>query len=264
MDVAAVSRDVHGNISRAIWMLSQAEIHYVEATNWTNDVPICRISDDQLHELKRMLGDRDMRVSMIETTLDGPQGMERWERELDIAAALDTKHVRVAPFEKEACSYEEIVATLQQAAKKAKPRGLIVTIQNSSPDRYASSPEEIKALMRDVSADNFHLCWDPCAHARFHGRGWGEMEAARGAAMQFADYVHITDMAAEPDEKYVCIGDGVMDYRAIFQDMISSGYSGFYALRPRYGKGDIRMLKQNCAALREILREARRVAAATE
>ncbi|MEW6359448.1 MAG: sugar phosphate isomerase/epimerase family protein [Planctomycetota bacterium] len=260
MDVTAVSRDVHGNISRAIWLLSQADIRYVEATNWTNDVPICCISDNQLRELKRILSDREMRVSMIETTLDGPGGMARWGREMEIAAALETKHVRVVPFKKEACSHRQTVETLQRASEEAKRHGLIVTVENIGPDRHASSPEEIKALMKDVGADNFHLCWDPCAHARFYGRDKERMEAACRVALEFADYIHVTDMAAEPDEKYVCLGDGIMDYGTIFRDLIAGGYSGFYALKPRYGTGDIAALKRNCAVLRRMLREARRVA----
>jgi len=261
MDVTAVSRDVHGNISRAIWMLSQAEIRYVEATNWTNDVHICSISDNQLRELKHMLDDREIRVSMIETTLDGPDSIKRWARELDLASALETKHVRVTPFKKEACSYDEVVRTLQQAAEEAKRRGLIVTIENGCPSRHASSPEEIKALMKDVAVDNFHLCWDPCAHARFHGPDQESMEAARKVALDFADYIHVTDMVVEPDEKYVCPGCGIMGYEKIFQDLIGAGYSGFYALKPGCGKGDTRTLKQSSVALRQMLRKARRVAA---
>lgn len=263
MNVTAVSKDVHWNISRAIWLIGQAEIRYVEPSHWTNDVPICDISNDQLREVKRILADHDICVSMLATAFGTRDGIEKWDRSIEIALALETKHLRISPFGRAKRPYPEAVEETRKACEAAKAQRLIVTMMNGSPQTYACAAGEIKTFLTDVGVDNLRLCWDPGNHFYFNAGKEDTVATAHAVALDLTDYVHVKDIAAGPEKRFVRLGAGAIDYAAIFRTLATKGYTGFYALEPHYGAGDLRVLKENLTALRALLREARHTALAS-
>ena len=242
------------------------------------DTNIVDLPEDQIERAKRALDDRDMAVSCIASPLfkcdlgDAAgtaagrthqaldrtlsQQMAVLERCIHAADAFETPFIRIFSFWKRGDLTDniemEIIGAFEEPAARAEKADVILGLENEH-SCYLGTGQEIARVIRAVNSPALKAVWDPgnafCA---------GELPYPDGyeAVKDYVVHVHIKDAVWEDGKpKFMCIGDGRIDYFGQLRALIEDGYDGYLSLETHYRPGGVpeEGSRQCLASLKEIL-----------
>ena len=242
------------------------------------DTNIVDLPDDQIERAKRALDDRRMVVSCIasplfkcdlgdkEDTATGrthqaqdrvlSQQMDVLERCIHLSGVFETPFIRIFAFWKRGDLTDniekEIIRVFEEPAARAERADVILGLENEH-SCYLGTGQEIARVIRAVNSPGLRAVWDPgnafCA---------GEVPYPDGyeAVKDYVVHVHIKDAVLEDGNlKFVCIGDGKIDYNGQLRALVEDGYDGYLSLETHYRPGGVSEdgSRQCLASLKEIL-----------
>ena len=142
-------------------------------------------------------------------------------RALEIGTEFDIPVIRAFSFwrvAEPAGVFEQVVDALREALVLARGSGVQLALENEHDCNIATAAETAKVLER---LPELRVIWDPANHVR--GGGQPEEAALRGLEDRIA-HVHLKDV--DPTGTWVCLGDGLVPYRAVFDWLLGFGYDG--------------------------------------
>ena len=175
---------------------------------------------------------------------------EQWallERSMERARMFGTQKLRIftfmlakgeTPSEK---SYGRIDELLREAARRAKPGGFRLAVENIGGGHVATGAQA-GALLKRVKEENVGITWDPNNAGQSGEKsfpdGYRQMDPARIFHVHLRDYRR----TAEGKVEWAAVGTGEFDNVAQIRAMRKDGYSGTFTLEthwrdPQY-KGD--------------------------
>lgn len=158
--------------------------------------------------------------------------LERLERLVRVADALDTRYVRVFSFYREAGASaesvrEEVVERLGRLAEKAEANGLILLHENEK-GVYGDIPERVADLMRSVDSPALRVAWDS---ANFVQVGVRPFDEGYALLRPYLEYLQVKDAFAATGA-VVPAGEGDGQLPETLRAMRDDGFAGFASLEP--------------------------------
>jgi sugar phosphate isomerase/epimerase len=188
------------------------------------------------------------------------QQRELLGRCLDVAAALNTKAVRIFDFWRldDPSPYRAAMDDrLREAAEKAGARGITVVLENEYACNTATSSESVRTL-KAVPSPFLKLNWDP-GNAAMRGDA-AFPEGYRLIPKDRIGHVHCKNIARKPDGslEWAEMGAGFIDWVAQFRALKADGYGGPVTLETHWrGAGTPEASTRACwASMSRQLREA--------
>jgi len=254
------SDEIDDDVQAAAKFLADNNLKWTEVRNiwrkYNTEQPV-----DRVREARSIFDEHGIKVSIEGTGFfkvylppDTPEGQkkldEQWallDRSMERAKIFGTNKLRIftfmlapgeTPSEK---SYARIDELLREAARRAKPGGFLLCVENIGGGHVATGAQTGELLKR-VKEDNVGITWDP-NNAGESGEksfpdGYRKMDPARIFHVHLRDYIH------QPDGKVVwaAVGTGEFDNVGQIRAMRKDGYNGTFTLEthwrdPKY-KGD--------------------------
>lgn len=215
--------------------LDQLDLRAAWGTN------VLDLSDDQLGEIQRLLGERDMRVACIgspigKTPIIEPfeEQVPRFRRALEVAKRVGTTNVRIFSFylpkdEPPAHYRDEVLrrmAALAAIAAKEAPEALL--LHENERNIYGEQPAECADILNSIAARNLKAIFDPANFIQVKVRPF--QDAFPLLAPHIA-YMHIKD-ATWADGRVTPAGQGDGQLREILSALKGRGWEGVLALEP--------------------------------
>lgn len=215
--------------------LDQLDLRAAWGTN------VLELSDEQLGEIGRLLGEHGMRVACIgspigKTPISEPfeAQVPRFRRALEVAKRVGTTNVRIFSFyipkdEPPARSRDEVLrrmAALAAIAAKEAPEMLL--LHENERDIYGEQPDQCADILNSVAAPNLKAIFDPANFVQAKVRPFDD--AFPLLEPQIA-YLHIKD-ATWADGRVTPAGQGDGQLRAILGALKGKGWEGVLALEP--------------------------------
>lgn len=279
MKLSVITDEISMDFEHALDVMLEYGVKAAELRSLWN-VNIADLTDEQVGKAKAALDSRGMTVSCLASPLfkcdlhasgDRAEGRthQAKDRSLDqqmavldrcvqLAGVFDTAIIRVFSFWRRGELTEsieaEIVRALKEAAARAETAGVILGLENEHAC-YLGTGEEIGRVIRAVNSPALRAVWDPgnafCAHEAPYPNGY---EAVRDLVV----HVHVKDAVWEGgNPRFVCIGDGNLDYVGQFRALQADGYQGYLSLETHYKPGGAAEdgSRQCLAVLKEMLRD---------
>ncbi|HEY8417682.1 MAG TPA: sugar phosphate isomerase/epimerase family protein [Limnochordales bacterium] len=167
-------------------------------------------------------------------------------RALEVAAALDCRHVVVHPSAgttytdpgERAAAWRRTVASLTELGRRAGELGVTVMIENL-PDTHGSliggRVADLAALIAEVGSPQLGICLD-VSHAMISTGGW---EGELLAALPYLRSMHASDGDGSADA-HLPLGDGTVAWDRMFQLLDQHGYGGGFVLEVLGGDDGVR------------------------
>ena len=226
------------------------------------DTNIVDLPDDQIERAKTALDDRGMVVSCIASPLFKcdltetggsatgrthqaadrtlSQQMTVLERCIHLTNLFETPFIRIFSFWRRGDLTDniekEIIRAFEEPAARAEKAGVILGLENEHAC-YLGTGQEIARVIRAVNSPALRAVWDPgnafCAHEVPYPDGYD-------AVKDYTVHIHIKDVVWEADKpKFVCIGDGKLDYDGHLRALVEDGYDGYLSLETHYRPGGV-------------------------
>ena len=277
MKLSVITDEISMDFEHALDIMQEygcegAELRSLWGTN------IVDLSDDQIERAKRALDARGMAVSCIASPLfkcdlDETGGsaagrthqaqerglgqqMDVLERCIHLCGVFDTPFIRIFAFWRRgdlADNIEkEIIRIFEEPAARAEKANVVLGLENEH-SCYLGTGGEIARVIEAVNSPGLRAVWDPgnafCA---------GEVPYPDGyeAVKDYIVHVHIKDAVREDGKhKFVCIGDGELDYDGQLRALVADGYDGYLSLETHYKPGGVSEdgSRQCLASLKEML-----------
>jgi sugar phosphate isomerase/epimerase len=201
-------------------------------------VNVVDLDDDQLEKLGSYLKSQEMGVSAVaspigkvDVTLEAELEVERLERVIRVADALDTPNIRVFSFRGEGLSVEsirdDVMKRMRLLADLAEKEGVVLLHENEK-DIYGDTPERVLDLVETVGSPALRLAWD---NANFVQVGARPFSDGYAALRPYLDYLQVKDAVAATGE-VVPAGQGDGELLETLRALRDDGYTGFASLEP--------------------------------
>lgn len=249
-----------------------AELRSLWGTN------ISDLSDEQMNSAKSALDARGMTVSCIaspmfkcdlygETGDAAGQTHQATARNLDEQMALLERCIKAAhffntPFIRTFAFWKrdeltdnvesDIIKAFKEPAARAEAAGVILGLENEHACMLGTGAE-IARVIKAVNSPALKAIWDPgnafCA---------GELPYPDGylACKDDIVHVHVKDAVWDDEKpKFVCIGDGKIDFPGQLRALKADGYTGYLSLETHFKPGGVAEegSRQCLAALNRLL-----------
>ena len=204
---------------------------------------ILALTDAELHAAVEQVRERGLAISALAAPLfkcslpdaPAPAGAlhgaaatatieDSWRllaRALEVAGEFEIPVVRTFSFWRvadPAVVFEQVVAALREALDRARGTGVQLALENEHDCNFATAAETARVLDR---LPELRVIWDPANHVR--GGGPLEDSVLRGYEERIA-HVHLKDV--DDTGTWVCLGDGLVPYRSVFDWLLGFGYDG--------------------------------------
>ena len=197
------------------------------------------LDDDRLARLAALLKDAGMAVSAVaspigkvDVALDAEHEVERLQRIIRVAHALETPDIRVFSFFRaEGVSAEsirdDVLVRMRMLADLAE-REHVTLLHENEKAIYGDVPERILDLVESVGSPALRLAWD---NANFVQVGVRPFTDAYGPLRPYVDYLQVKDAVAATGA-VVPAGEGDGQLPETLAALRDSGYAGFASLEP--------------------------------
>jgi len=243
--------EIDDDVSTAARFLKQYDLHWAEIRNiwgpYNTEQPM-----DKIREARQILDANGIRVSIEGTGFfkiplppETPEGQKRldaqWallDRAFERAQAFGTDKLRIFTFmlargeQPSEKSYARIDELVREAARRAKPAGMRLAVENIGGGHVATGAQA-GALLKRVKDDNLGINWDP-NNAGESGEqsfpdGYRQLDPARIFHVHLRDYRH-------QDGKVVwtAVGDGEFDNVGQIRALRKDGYSSTFTLETHW------------------------------
>jgi sugar phosphate isomerase/epimerase len=207
---------------------------------------------EKIREARAILDQHQIRTAVLGTAFfrgavpaDNAEGRkaldEQWkllDDAMERAAILGAGVLRIFAFTYKGAAdpgqYPRIAELLQEAGRRARPRRMLLAIENLAGSYVSTAPEAARVL-KAVPDATIGLTWDP------------NNAAASGEKTPFPDgfrlldparihHVHLRDYRHEADGKvaWCAVGDGEFDNLGQIRALLKAGYQGAFTLETHY------------------------------
>jgi sugar phosphate isomerase/epimerase len=205
-------------------------------------------SREHLQELRRVLDEQRLRVSMVTTDFDvprnndqGPDNLRNFGPHLDVAQTLGATLIRVC------MKRDEDIAAAARAADEARERGIRLAHQCHTNSLF-ETVEQIVAVLARINRENFGLIYEP-ANLMLCGQPYDVSALRRFAPWLMNVYVQNHRLAADGT---VCLptrvrGDvryhdiplwaaGGVDFDSVSSGLRAIGYGGYITVHQQFAR----------------------------
>jgi len=150
--------------------------------------------------------------------------------------------------------WKQVIAEARDAAERSKGLGITLAVEMHD-DTLADTADSALRLVEEVECDNFRLNFQPSAWQRDE-----DVLQRLEKVLPYVVHCHAQNFSklatGEFDGfKRAPLRDGLLDYRAIIDKLLSAGYTGWISVEfsPVEGDGKMKALADDLAFLRELL-----------
>ncbi len=243
--------EIDDDVLTAVKFLREYELGWAEVRNiwgkYNTEQPM-----EKIREARGIFDQNGIKVSIDSTPFfriplpaESAEGQrildEQWallNTSMERARAFGTQKLRVfafmlsgsgTPSEK---SYARIYELLSEAARRAKPGGFRLAVENLGGGCVATGAQAGEMLKR-VKADNFGLTWDP-NNAGESGEqafpdGYRKLDPARIFHVHLRDYKHQNGKVV-----WTAVGDGEFDNLGQIRALLNDGYKETFTLETHW------------------------------
>lgn len=257
MKLAVITDEISMDLAHSLDVMKEYGASGAELRSiW--DKNIADISDDEAETARGILRDKGIEVCCIASPIfkcdiDSGNGSiagqthqageltladqpELISRCADLAKFFGTDLIRIFSFWKKGDLTDEIeeriVVALKQAAEIAEKKNVVLALENEYACYHGSGVDTARVL-RKVNSPNIKAVWDP-GNAFFVDEK--PFPDGYQAIKDYMVHFHIKD-ALRMDSgkrKFMCVGDGQIDFVGQFAALKADGYGGWYSLETHY------------------------------
>jgi sugar phosphate isomerase/epimerase len=197
------------------------------------------LSDDELHRLKQLLDDKDMKVSAIaspigkvDVSLPVEHEVERLRRAANAAQILGSGYIRIFSFYYgDSVAVEsirdDVIERMRALAAVAEETGVVLLHENEK-DIFGDVPERVLDILETVASPALKAAWDA---ANFVQVGVKPFDEAYERIRPHLEYLQVKD-ALFANGHVVPAGEGDGDLLRTVRALKADGYTGFASLEP--------------------------------
>jgi len=235
-----ISRDLGEQIA----LLTKLGIKHVEFRSaWGTKV--LDLTDEQLHEAKRMLDAAGIRLSSVGSDIGKIQITDPFEDHLKRAAhAVEVANFFGSPYIRMFSFFipegddpdqyrDEVMARTREFVKLAEA-GNVTMLHENEKDIFGDIPRRVVDLVETMNSPWYRAIFDPANYVQCGVRPYDE---AYDVVRPYTDYIHIKDAKAS-DHSVVAAGEGDGQVREVLRQLRVDGYRGFLSIEPHLGQFD--------------------------
>jgi sugar phosphate isomerase/epimerase len=208
-----------------------------------------------------VLGTGFFKIPLPPETAEGNKILdEQWKMfdgAMQRAAILGTDKMRVFGFvakgAPDAHAYPRIYELLREAARRAKPKGIRLAVENVG-DSYILTGAQSGELLKNVREDNLGLTWDPnnASHAEPtpFPDGYRKLDPARIFNVHLRDYKRTPGKA-----EWMAVGTGEFDNLGQIRALLKDGYKDGFTLEThwKHPQGKMQATRISLTALLKVV-----------
>jgi sugar phosphate isomerase/epimerase len=248
--------------------LAEESIRYLEFRGvWNKNV--LDLTDSEIATVKSTLGQRRVGVSSIgspigkiKITDDFAPHLDRFQRALQVARALEAPYIRIfsffIPADKDPAHYRDEVLDRMGRLVRAAEGADVTLLHENEKEIYGDTPDRCLDILTQINSPVLRAAWDPAnfvqCGVRPHTEGYDSLRP-------FIVYVHIKD-ALMASGQVVPAGQGDGEVRETIAALRASGFDGFFSLEPHLaaagtfsGFSGPELYRVAVKALKDLLRE---------
>jgi len=236
--LSAFGDEISPNLDEQIRVLLANDVHYLEFRSWEGQV-IIDYPIPQVKEAFKKLSDAGIGVS----ALGSPIGkipiteafdphLERFQKTLEVAHALQTSYIRMFSFyiptgDDPARWRDEVIKRWQSFIETSKGAGVTLLHENES-GIYGDTAERGLDLLDTLHCEYVKATFDPANFVQCNVETYPH---AYNLLRKHIAYLHIKD-ARYRDHVVVLAGQGDGKLPDILGDLAKTGFSGFASIEP--------------------------------
>jgi sugar phosphate isomerase/epimerase len=246
--LSAFADEISSDLNEQVEVLLSEHIHYIDLRSaWK--VNVVDLSQRHIEEIKHTLKEAKIKVAALGSPLGKvaidssfEEQLQKFERTLAIARALETKYIRIFSFyppsqaqagsSNPATYRDEVLSHLREMTRRAQASGIILLHENEK-EIYGDSIERNVDLFQSINSPYLRSVLDPANYLQCEQRPYPD---AYEATKPWLEYVHIKDV--RPDGTMTVAGDGAASWPEILQRLRQDGYDGFLALEPHLASAE--------------------------
>lgn len=202
-------------------------------------VNVLDLSDEQVADVRRILGEHDLRVSSIGSPIgkiniedDFDAHLVRMDRAVWVARELGAPFIRVfsfflTPEQVPADHRDEVVRRMAALADRALAGGVVLLHENEK-EIFGDVPSRVHDLVTAVDSPALRLAWDAANYVQC---GVVPFPEAYELLRPYTDYVQIKDAVLATGE-VVPAGEGDGRIRETIRALAADGFDGFFSMEP--------------------------------
>lgn len=202
--LSAINDEIAMNFEEQLKILENNSILYIELRKINNQY-LCEFSKNELHELKKMIDQHALKVSLIDSPI-GKHKVPIMTDYFEIAKIFECDYIRIF--------YNEDLKYLNDIAKKCDITLLIENEKNIQPENITDIKQQIK------NYSNIKLLFDI---ENLYSSGFDVIEALVNN-IDFINYIHLRNIK---NEKYVKLNEGNINYLFIIKFLKECNYNVF-------------------------------------
>ena len=242
MKLALFTDEVSQDLEKALKLAARYDCQGVEIRSvW--DTPVPKLSAAQVKEIKTMLGDYGLTCAAIASPVfkceldnqaEQAEHLEFLRSSIRIGQELGTNIIRAFAFWRRGPAepvWDRVKAQFQPAIPIAETEGAILALENE-PSTYSGTAAEVRRLIEELDSPAVRAVWDPGNEVHIP-----DVVVYPDSYRLLAPYMvhmHIKDAVRQPEPKVVRVGDGIVDWKAQFKDLIKSGYTGYLSMETHW------------------------------
>lgn len=158
--------------------------------------------------------------------------MNEMIKTLDVAKEFGSKSIRIFPGDGKLASLDKVVPYFKESADYAEKLGIYMGIENHGGE-ISGNAEACKEISEKVGSDFFGILYEPC---NLMAAG-AEYKPAFEVFKDHIVHVHIKDGKYNAEGKWerCMLGDGVIDFKWVWDQVEALGYDRDYALEFEVG-----------------------------
>ncbi|MGI6566049.1 MAG: sugar phosphate isomerase/epimerase family protein [Limnochordia bacterium] len=268
MRLSGFADEISPDLDEQLQVLEQEGIGFLELRSvWGKNV--VNLDDGEIKQIKKALDAGGFGVSAIGSPIGKigiedpfPPHLDDFRRILDIAAALDSRYIRLFSFYipegKSPETYRNQVLDRLSAMLEAAEGLDVMLLHENESGIYGNTAERCRDLMDSLANRKFRAIFDP---ANFVQQKQEPFAHCYPLLEDYVEYCHIKD-AQMADGKVVPAGQGDGEIRELLEALKGKGYTGFLSLEPHLavagragGYSGPDLFRKAAGALKEILDE---------
>jgi sugar phosphate isomerase/epimerase len=202
-------------------------------------VNILDLSNDQLGELQRILGEHGLQVSSVGSPIgkihideDFESHLARMRHAAEVALRLEAPYVRIFSFwlrpGSDPMSHRDEVLRRMTALADVAERAGVILLHENEKEIYGDVPDRCLDIVESVGSQSLRLAWDPANFVQVGVRPWTE---AYPILRPHLEYMQIKD-ARLSDGAVVPSGQGDGEIAQTMRSLHADGFDGFFSLEP--------------------------------
>ncbi len=239
--LGVITDEVSQSLETAIQFVQEFDLDGVELRSVNGKGPFAWTTDD-VHAMAKLLGENAVEVAAIsaplfkcdirdeQTVLEHIEGFRRCAQAANI---LGCKIVRGFDFWESGASLSARARKFREIEKICKEYDIVCALEYD-PSVHSNTPEKLRAMVDAIASSRIRAVFDP-GNGVFSSPQRLPIPADYETMRDVLCHMHIKDAVPEGDSaRAVCIGQGVVDYPALFDLLRRDGYEGYLILETHY------------------------------